>query len=52
MIYQGLDKVADHVGDRAIADQVGIFMSLGAFLVFYCWLCGCACGSTWPRFAP
>lgn len=34
MIYQGLDKVADHFGDLAIADQVGIFLSLGAFVVF------------------
>jgi len=34
MIYQGLDKLADHVGDRAIADQVGIFLSWGAILVF------------------
>ena len=34
MIYQGLDKLADHVGDRAIADQVGIFMFWGAVLVF------------------
>jgi hypothetical protein len=26
MIYQGLSKLADHIGDRAIADQVGIFL--------------------------
>ncbi len=34
MIYQGLKKLADHVGDRAIADQVGIFLGWGALLVF------------------
>jgi len=34
VIYQALSKLADHVGDRAIADQVGIFMSLGALVVF------------------
>jgi hypothetical protein len=34
MIYQGLSKLADHVGDRSIADQVGIFMFWGAVLVF------------------
>ena len=34
MIYQGLNKVADHIGERAIADQVGIFLSWGAILVF------------------
>ncbi len=34
MIYQGLSKAADHLGDRAIADQVGIFLSLAAFLIF------------------
>lgn len=34
MIYQGLNKLADHVGDRAIADQVGIFLSIGAVIVF------------------
>ncbi len=34
MIYQVLHKVADHVGDRAIADQVGIFMRWGALAVF------------------
>jgi len=33
-IYQGLDKLADYVGDRAIADQVGIFMGWGATLIF------------------
>jgi len=33
MIYQGLDMLADHVGDRAIADQVGLFMWWGAILV-------------------
>ena len=33
-IYQVLKKLADHVGDRAIADQVGIFMSFGATVVF------------------
>ncbi len=34
MIYQGLSKAADHFGDRAIADQVGIFLGLAAFVVF------------------
>jgi hypothetical protein len=34
VIYQVLSKIADRVGDRAIADQVGIFMSLGALVVF------------------
>jgi hypothetical protein len=34
MIYQGLSKQADHIGDRAIADQVGIFLSLAAFIIF------------------
>lgn len=33
-IYHGLSKLADHVGDRAIADQVGIFMGWGAAVVF------------------
>ncbi len=34
MIYQGLSKAADHFGDRAIADQVGVFLSLAAFVIF------------------
>ncbi len=34
MIYQALNKAADHIGDRAIADQVGIFLGWGATLVF------------------
>lgn len=34
LIYQGLSKAADHIGDRAIADQVGIFLSLAAFVIF------------------
>jgi hypothetical protein len=34
MIYQTLHKTADRVGDRAIADQVGIFLDLGALVVF------------------
>lgn len=34
MIYQGLSKAADHFGDRAIADQVGIFLGLAAFVIF------------------
>ncbi|MGC2108185.1 MAG: hypothetical protein WA655_01625 [Candidatus Korobacteraceae bacterium] len=34
MIYQGLDKLADYLGDRAIADQVGIFLSFFAIAVF------------------
>jgi hypothetical protein len=34
MIHQALSKLADHIGDRAIADQVGIFLSLAALIVF------------------
>jgi len=34
MLYQLLDKMAERVGDRAIADQVGIFLSWAAILVF------------------
>jgi hypothetical protein len=34
MIYQGLDKLSDYVGDRAIADQVGIYLSWFAIAVF------------------
>lgn len=34
MIYQALSKMADHIGDRAIADQVGIFLGWGTLLVF------------------
>ncbi len=34
MIYQALSKTADHIGERAIADQVGIFLSWGAMAVF------------------
>jgi len=34
MIYHGLSKSADKIGDRAIADQVEIFMGWGAFLIF------------------
>ena len=34
MIYQGLSKAADHFGDRAIADQVGVFLSVAAFVIF------------------
>ena len=34
IIYQMLHKLADSVGDRAIADQVGIFMDLGALIIF------------------
>jgi hypothetical protein len=34
MIYQGLSKLADRIGDRAIADQVGIFSSIGAIIIF------------------
>jgi hypothetical protein len=34
MIYQGLMKVSDSVGDRAIADQVGIFLFWFAIAVF------------------
>ncbi len=34
MIYQGLNKLSDTVGDRAIADQVGIFLFWFAVAVF------------------
>jgi len=34
MIYQALNKVAVRVGDRAIPDQVGIFLGWGATAVF------------------
>ena len=34
MIYQALSKAADRIGDRAIADQVGVFLSWGATAVF------------------
>jgi hypothetical protein len=34
LIYQGLSKAGDYVGDRAIADQVGIFSSIGAAIIF------------------
>jgi hypothetical protein len=34
LIYQGLDKAADKIGDRAIADQVGIFLSIAAVVIF------------------
>lgn len=33
-IHSGLDKLADHIGDRAIADQVGIFLSFAALVIF------------------
>ena len=46
MIYQGLSKAADHFGDRAIADQVGIFLSLAALVIFLLSGCGYVCGST------
>ncbi len=34
MIFQALNKAADHIGDRAIADQVGVFLSLVVFVIF------------------
>jgi hypothetical protein len=34
MVYQGLSKLSDYVGDRAIADQVGIFLGWAAIIVF------------------
>jgi hypothetical protein len=34
MIYQALHKFADSAGDRAVADQVGIFLGLAAFVIF------------------
>lgn len=33
-IYSTLSKLADYIGDRAIADQVSIFLSLAALVVF------------------
>ncbi len=34
LIYQGLDSFAHYAGDKAIADQVGIFLGWGAIIVF------------------
>jgi hypothetical protein len=34
MIYQGLDKASDKIGDKAIADQVGFYLSLVTIVVF------------------
>ncbi len=34
MVYGALRKAADAIGDRSIADQVGIFLGLAAFIVF------------------
>jgi hypothetical protein len=34
MIYQALSKMADRIGDRAVADQVGVFLSFAAMIVF------------------
>ncbi len=34
MIYQGFAKLADYVGDRAVADQVGVYLSFFAIAVF------------------
>ena len=33
-IYQGLDKLSDYLGDKAIADQVGIFSWWASIVVF------------------
>jgi hypothetical protein len=33
-IHKGLSKLADHIGDRAIADQVGIFLGWAAMIIF------------------
>src|SRR5664280_463727 len=33
-IYQGLDKLSDYLGDKAIADQVGIFSGWVGLVVF------------------
>jgi hypothetical protein len=33
-IYQGLDKLSDYLGDKAIAGQVGIFSGWAALVVF------------------
>jgi hypothetical protein len=35
LTYQELDKIADFVGDRAVADQVGISLSGFAFVVLF-----------------
>jgi hypothetical protein len=34
LIRVGLSKLADHIGDRAIADQVGIFLGWAAMIIF------------------
>lgn len=34
MVHGGLDKLSDYVGDRAIADQVGVYLSFFATAVF------------------
>jgi hypothetical protein len=34
MVYQGLDKLSDYAGERAIADQVGIYLFWFAIAVF------------------
>ncbi len=34
IVHEGLDKLADYVGDRAVADQVGVYMSFAAVIVF------------------
>jgi hypothetical protein len=34
MIYQGIDKMSDTVGDKAIADQVGIYISWAGIVIF------------------
>jgi hypothetical protein len=34
IIYGTLHRAADHIGERAIADQVGIFLGLAALVIF------------------
>jgi hypothetical protein len=33
MIYQGLDKFSDKIGDKVVADQVGAYLSIAAVVV-------------------
>jgi hypothetical protein len=34
MIYQGVDKASDYFGDKAVADQVGAYISIAGFMLF------------------
>ena len=33
-VYQNLDKLSDYLGDKAIADEVGVFLSLASIALF------------------